>query len=243
MPLARGTVRAIRSDDPRTKGALIITSDRWNASTNWVGVIPIRESVEPYEAPYSAQLDNGLFAGAARIAALVAPPHPGSRLGPVEAVLNAAEMGRCEDALCRFLQIPLLLSSSVRLPPLLGEPTYPLWGEIYYAEPPIDDERKRYIVVSPNAWNAASGMATLVRTTSREKYESEMFPAIQGATTRACCGEATTVPHGMVRFGRRIKRPDPMTTTRADMVSIARGFLVTHGLEAAAQRAGVQPAT
>lgn len=238
MPLARGTIRALAGGDPRTKGALIITNDRWNASMNWVGIVPVRESIEPYEAPYSARLDGGLFAAAGRVVALVAPPHPASRLGSVGAILGPDELGRCEDALCRFLQIPLLLGPAVRSPPVFGEPSYPLWGEIYYAEPPINGELKRYIVVSPNLWNAASGIVTLVRTTSKAKYDSEMFPAIQGTAAHAVCGEATAVPQGMIKFGRRVKRPTPITTTRRDMVSIARGILVTHGLESAAKRAG-----
>lgn len=237
MPLARGTIRAIASDDPRTKGALIITNDRWNSSLNWVGIVPIRESIEPYEAPYSAQLDNGLFATAGRIAAFVAPPHPGSRLGAVDAILSPPELARCEDALFQFLQIPLLLGPALRFPPVLGEPDYPLWGEIYYAEPPINGELKRYIVVSPNLWNDRSGFATLVRTTSKVQYDSQMFPPIQGTAAHAVCGEATAVPQGMITFGRRVTRPTPLTTTRRDMVSIGRGFLVTHGLEPAARRA------
>ncbi|MDO8465242.1 MAG: hypothetical protein Q7S46_08330, partial [Gallionella sp.] len=236
---ARGTVRAIASDDPLTKGALIITNDRWNSSTSWVGVIPVRESVEPYEVPYSVQLDNRLFATAGRIGALVAAPHQRSRLGAVEVVLTPKELARCEDALCHFLQIPLLLGPAVRLPPVLGQPDYPLWGEIYYAEPPINDELKRYIVVSPNSWNAVSGTASLVRTTSQMKYDSELFPPIQNGAARACCGEATTVRHGMLRFGSRVRRPAPMTTTRPDMARIARAFLVTHGLDASARRMGI----
>lgn len=238
MPIARGTIRALSSEDADTTGGLIITNDRWNANMSWVGVSPVRRAVEPYEAPYSVQLGSGLFATTGRIVALAAPPHPHTQLGPVEAALTADELDRCEDALCRFLQIPLLLGAGTRIPPVLGAVTYPLWGEIYDAEPPINGERKRYVVVSPNPWNAASGSATLVRTTSPVKRGSAAFPLIQGTAARACCGEATTVPNTAIRMARR-DRSTPMTTTRADMVSIARGFLVTHDLRSAATRAGV----
>lgn len=240
MPVARGSIRAINTADATTRAVLVITSDRWNARTNSVGVLPIRSEVESFEGSFSVELQNGLFAVAARIEAVVAPPHPQSRLGQVLAVATAAQLEECEDALLHYLQIPLLLGSATRFPPVLGQPTYPLWGEIYYAEPPIDDERKRYVVVSPNTWNAASGLVSVVRTTSKTKWDSELFPPLQRGAAFACCGELTTILHGAIRYGTRAKRPDPMTTTRLDMNSIAHGFLAAHGSEGAVLRAGLR---
>lgn len=234
-------MRALASGDPLTRGGLIVTSNRWNAWANWVGFLPVRSRIETYERPYSAELDNGRFAVAARLSAGPLPPHPEAGIGEVIGVASASELERCEDALLQFFQLPLLLQASTRLPPILGAPTYPLWGEIYYAEPPIDDRFKRYVVVSPHTWNNASGLVTVVRTTSREKYESDLFPEIQSGNARACCGEASTVPHRTVKFGPRAGRPNPMIASRADMVSIARGLIATHDLAASARRAGLIP--
>lgn len=239
MPVARGVIRAVASDDPQTRAMLVITSEHWNSWTNWVGAVPLRRSAEPYEAPYSVELDSGLFGVASRIVALPVPPHPEALLGRILGAVNARELERCEDALCAFLQVPLLLGSAVRSPRVVGEPDYPLWGEIYYAEPLISGQLKRYIVVSPNPWNAVSGMVSVVRTTSQLKPENGMFPAIQRGKVQAVCGELTTIPRGDVKFGRRAQRPDPMTTTRPEMSAIARGFLMTHDLEAAAARSGI----
>lgn len=239
MPLARGTVRAIASPDPETVGALVITNDRWNAVYPGVGVIPLRRSIAPYEEPYSHTLRDGRFAVAARLGAVLAAPDSASPLGPVEAVLSSDEIAEVEDRLCAFLQLPPLLGRAPRQPRIVGRPTYPLWGEIYLAEPLINGERKPYIVVSPNTWNAVSGLVTLVRTTSVPKRGHAAFPTIQGGKAHACCGEANSVPHGSIRRAPR-DRPVPSVTTLREMSAVVRGFIVTHQLQGALARAGVR---
>jgi len=145
--------------------------------------------------------------------------------------------GRSAVALrLRSVRFRRLLTPAPRIPPPLGAGRYPVWGQIYLAGPPVQGERKRRVAVSPNAWNAISGMATFVRTTTSFDRHGPEFPQIQGGASRACCGDVTTFEHGRVLLAPR-DQPVPQVVTMRDMVAIGRGLVVTHELESAAARA------
>jgi len=205
-----------------------------------VGVIAIRRSVDPGEAPYATRLDAGSFAVAPRLVSVLAPEDADSPLGSLVSVISPAELDAVEDRLCSFLQLPGVLGPIPRqVRALYARDPYPVWGDIYLADPLIGQERKRYVVVSPNAWNSVAPTATIVRTTTATKHDHVAFPPVQRGKAHACCGEATSVPRNALRLASR-DRPIPSTLTLGDMVSIARGIATTHQLGDAVRRAGVE---
>ncbi len=234
MPVFRGTLHNLDVPGAAARGAVVISNDRWNAAMSQVAVLPLVASVPPAERTYALAYRNGVVT-AARPLAVLAPPDPASALGPPIASLSNAELGELEESLCRFLQLPTLLGGIPALPRPVGDAsTYPVWGDIYRG-PVLAGERKRFVVVSPNEWNRSSGLAVGVRTTTRLKIDDLWFPVILDGATRACCGDATTLPHSQWRLGRR-DRPTPFTTTTRDMVAIARGLVDVYDLDAALKR-------
>lgn len=234
MPVFRGTLHGLDVPGTAALGAVVISNDRWNAAMSQVAVLPLLSSVPHAERSYTLKYRNGVVT-AARPLAVIAPPDPASRLGPPIASLSKAELGALEELLCRFLQLPTLLGG-VPAParPVGNASEYPVWGDIYRG-PVLAGERKRFVVVSPNEWNRSSGLAVGVRTTTRLKIDDLWFPVILDGATRACCGDATTLPHGQWRLGRR-DRPTPFTTATRDMVAIARGLVDVYDLDTALGR-------
>lgn len=92
--------------------------------------------------------------------------------------LSAVEQNQVDEALAGLLLIPQMCSPDPTRP---GTPdgNYPQWGRIYYAEPPLDGQTKRWLIVSHNVFNAYSGFAVCVRTTSKLSLQGPMTPAIQ----------------------------------------------------------------
>lgn len=231
MPVFRGTLHALDLPGTETLGAVVISNDRWNAAMSQVTVVPLRSTVRPEERDYAVPFRDGAIS-AARPLAVLAPPDPASVLGPPIASLGSAELEQLDALLCRFLQLPTLLSG-VPAParPIGDASSYPVWGDVYRG-PVLAGERKRFVVVSPNEWNRASGLGVGVRTTTQLKIDDIWFPTILDGRTRACCGDASTFPHGEWRLARR-ERPVPFTTTTRDMVAIARGLADVYDLSAA----------
>lgn len=93
-------------------------------------------------------------------------------------------------------------------------------------------ERKRFIVISPNRWNAIGGYAAGVRTTTQFKGRPLQFPQVlrypKEPAAFACCGDATTFASNA--FDQRERPPRPTQASLQDMVAIAKGLLVTHEL-------------
>lgn len=234
MPVFRGTLHGFELPGSETLGAVVISNDRWNAAMSQVAVVPLRSSIRPEERAHAFPYRGGAIS-AARPLAVLAPPDPGSALGPPIASLSAGDLEQLDELLCRFLQLPTLLGG-VPAParPIGNAGAYPVWGDVYRG-PALAGERKRFVVVSPNEWNLASGLAVGVRTTTQLKIDDVWFPAILDGKTRACCGDATTFPHAQWRLGRR-DRPVPFTTTTRDMVAIARGLADVYDLGAALAR-------
>lgn len=215
-------------------GAVIISNDRWNAAMSQVAVLPLLGSVPAGERDYALDYRNGVVT-AARPLAVLAPPHPESLLGPPVASLDPKELDALEELLCRFLQLPSLLSGVPRTSRPIGDASaYPIWGDVYRG-PVLAGEAKRFVVVSPNEWNRSSGLAVGVRTTTRLKIDDLWFPTVLAGAARACCGDATTLAHSQLRLGRR-DRPTPFTTSTRDMVAIGRGLADVYDLDAALSR-------
>lgn len=236
MPFLRGWVYLPAQERPGTVAFVVMTNDRWNQTMSQVGVLPIRASVEPFDAPHSVKLADGTYLVASRLVAPRVAPDAEPVLGVTRGALAPDVLAAAEDRLCAFLQLPELLAPTPRVARPVGDATrYAVWGEIYRAGPRVEGERKRRIVVSPNPWNAVSGMATFVRTTSAFKADAIEFPRIQRGAARACCGDATTFSLGEVLTNPR-DRPAPHTTTMGEMVQVARGLVATHDLGAAVRR-------
>ena len=240
MPFVRGTIHELVGTSGRI-GLAILTNDRWNSTMSQLGGAIVRPDILPVEAAYSVQVADGRFATAARVVSLrtVSDTDSTSPIGAAQTLLSADELLHLEDALARFLQLPLLLGAISRHRRPVGNiSSYPNWGESYYANTPIAQQRKRFVVVSPNEWNAATPFASGIRTTSQFKRDALQFPLIQGGLIRACCGDLATFGKNELSLGPR-SRPTPATATLADMVAIARGLVITHALEGALGRAGV----
>lgn len=245
MPLLRGTIHELVNApvaEPGAVGLAVFTNDRWNSAMSQVGAALVRPEILPVEAQYAVQLRDGRFATAARVVSLIAPLAAGgapSPFGPAQGALTSAELAQLEDAFVRFLQLPLLLVPAPRPRRPLGNPAeYPNWGDLHYGNELIEGERKRFIVVSPNEWNAATGLASALRTTSRFRADVAQFPRIQGGRVHACCGDLSTFGPGELLL-RRGSRPTPATCTLPELIAIARGVVATHDLAAAVGRAGL----
>ena len=234
MPVFRGTLHALHVPGVAAIGAVVISNDRWNAAMSQVTVVPVLASVPAAESQYAVEHRSGVVT-AARPLTILAPPDPGSALGPPIASLSKAELDALEERLCRFLQLPTLLGG-VPAPsrPIGDASAYPVWGDVYRG-PVLAGERKRFVVVSPSEWNRSSGLAIGVRTTTQLKIDDLWFPMILDGSARACCGDATTFLHSQWRLGRR-DRPTPFTTKTRDMVAIARGLADVYDLDAALAR-------
>jgi hypothetical protein len=110
-----------------------------------------------------------------------------------------------------------------------GPVTYPAWSQIYYG-PPYQGQNKRYVVVSHDLHNRTTGRPIVVRTTSQPKRDHPSFPAIEGGSARACCGDAVALAERDLRCRPGDHRPVPASLSLTDMVAIARGMAETHGL-------------
>ena len=236
MPFLRGVIYAAAQQLPGTEAFLVITNDRWNQTMSQIGVLPVRRDVPEHDIPYSTPLPDGGQIVASRLVAPDIGPGATPLLGPARGSATEEVLAAVEDKLVLFLQLERLVVPAPRIPRPVGDATrYPVWGDLYLAGSPIDGERKRRIVVSPSAWNALSGLATLVRTTTAFKLDDVAFPRIQGGAASACCGDATTMVHEQVRLSER-ERPYPRVATMAEMALVARGLAATHELDRAIAR-------
>lgn len=225
-----------RTGASRSHAVLILTSPEWNATMSQVGGVVVRQHVAALEEPHCVGLAGGDIAVCCAVVSLLAPSLEESPIGEAIRDLGPEELEQVEDRVAMFLRLPQLAAGRPLRPELPGDPArYPLWGDVYYAEPLIDDERKRYVIMSPNAWNAVAPYVSLVRTTSRDKANVAAFPLIEGGAARAACGDLSVRRHGEIIIDPR-SRPTPRTVSFGDMSVIARGIARTHLLEGAISR-------
>jgi hypothetical protein len=217
----RGDVHGLAGPDT---GILVLTDDTWNRVMGSVGGVLVapRGNIDPLSVELPGDRRVAL------IAVLLAIPR--RLLTTLEYVAGAAQMELVAAGLRRLLGHPGLLASPPAGPPIPPGPvTYPAWGQIYYG-PPYRGESKRYVVVSHDLHNRATGRPVIVRTTSQPKRDHRSFPAIEGGAARACCGDAATIAEGELRCRPGDHRPVPGSLSLTDMVAVARGMAKTHGL-------------
>ncbi len=237
MPLLRGAAYALLpSSAVRSHAVVVLTTNAWNSTMTQVGAVVVRREVDEFEIPHVTELASLGRAVGCAVVSIDAPPQPSSVIGPLVRMLSPDELSGLEERVCAFLDLPRLRAGRPIRPELPGDATtYPVWGDVYRAGPPIDGERKRYVIVSPNRWNCIAPYFTVVRTTSRDKANLDAFPLIQRDTARASSGDLSLRGKAEILLAPR-DRPTPRTLTYADMAAIAKGIVFTHGLEAALAR-------
>lgn len=117
--------------------------------------------------------------------------------GSLEEVFAADpdEMHKVSSELADLLLIPELCSKAPYTPREGPPGEYPRWATTYYAEPPLGGENKRWLVVSHDHFNAASGDAVCIRTTSNTSYVGPDTPLTEGGTAAAVCPDVQTKVH------------------------------------------------
>lgn len=105
------------------------------------------------------------------------------------------EMTLVGHGLADLLLIPELCTQGLYTPAAGPAGVYPRWGTTYYAEPPLGGENKRWLVVSHDHFNAATGDAICLRTTSNTSYDGPEAPLIEGGTAMAVCPDVQTKSH------------------------------------------------
>lgn len=216
-----------------------MTNDDWNAELSQVGLIPILANPSTLEQAYATLLPEGA-AVAAKLVVSKPPLQKPSLVGSFKRDITATELVLVEDDLRDFLQLTTLLQTTPKVPSKVAHAElYPQWGEIYYG-PKIDEEIKRFIVVSPDSWNALSNTVVAMRTTTKKKARVHEFPFIQNGRVQACCGDASSLRRAALKVTARLAdRPDPAMLVLADKVAIARGLVEVYDLHDALARAGV----
>jgi len=203
--------------------ALVLTKTSWNLAMHGVGVVP---AVPRAAASPTATIDPWDDQRAFDPTHIVVVPQRAAQ--EIVAVATDTLLHSVERGLAELAQARRLLGT----PPKLGRPPagrvdYPRWGDIHYLNAAATTERKRYVVVSFDEWNAARKTALVVRLTSRQKQSDAQFPLVADGTSRACCGEVTAVP--VAAIDQRARPRDTVNRLNlTDMVAIVRGITATH---------------
>jgi hypothetical protein len=108
---------------------------------------------------------------------------------------EADELDEVETKLADLLLLPELCGTPPVRPGSPRQGDYPRWGRTYYAQPPLGGEVKRWLVVSHDWFNAASGRALCVRTTSNTDLHGPELPYIQRGLALAVCPDVMTKRH------------------------------------------------
>ena len=203
--------------------ALVLTKTSWNLAMHGVGVVP---AVPRATASPTATIDPWDDQEAFDPTRIVVVPQRAAQ--EIVAVATDTLLHSIERGLAELVQARRLLNTPPKLArPPAGRVDYPRWGDIYYINAAATTERKRYVVVSFDEWNAAHKTALVVRLTSRQKQSDAQFPAVADGTSRACCGEVTAVSAAAI--DQRARPHDTVSRLNLnDMVAIARGIPATH---------------
>jgi mRNA-degrading endonuclease toxin of MazEF toxin-antitoxin module len=106
------------------------------------------------------------------------------------------EMHEVGASIADTLLLPELCANPPRVSSAEPAGDYPRWGAIYYAEPPLGGQTKRWLVVSHNYFNATTGQAMCVRTTSDTSTQCDEMPFIQAGFAVAACVDLMTKAAG-----------------------------------------------
>lgn len=171
-----------RQTDESTAGLLVVSAQRANRLGEDVTAVPVRHLRGD---PTDVAINAG-FVAIGRVVRLHA-----LELGGKAWDLAPAEQARADEALASLLLIGQLCSADP-IRPGVPDGDYPRWGHTYCAEPPVGGQTKRWLVVSHNVYNAYSGLAVCVRTTSNTSLEGPVTPSIQRGLALAVAPDVMT---------------------------------------------------
>jgi hypothetical protein len=141
-------------------------------------------------------------------------------LGPV----STEELVSVEDRLAEILLLTEL-ARRVPVPPKRGQPpssAHPLWGATYHAGPPIGGQNKRWVVVSHDHFNRATGRALCVRTTSNLSFRGPTSPQIERGGALAICDDVAS--RAQSRFDLASSSRITQSTV-PELTAVARGLV------------------
>ncbi|MBV8528020.1 MAG: hypothetical protein JOZ75_06875 [Candidatus Dormibacteraeota bacterium] len=218
MVAYRGAIYGAAPEDARYW--LVLSTDDWNQVMSDVVAVPLDDTGVVGGVPSGCAIDvNGesLVAVAGGLQSISSE----QELGPRVAGVAVEDMREIERQISELLQLRSLCGPTPRAAPVVGHPNrYPRWSEIYLGprrgDPP---EKKRYVVVSDNVWNATMPRVLCIRTTSSRRRGGPGFPEIQRGAAKACCGNITSLRVGALNLR---DRPSPPSLGLHDMVTIAR---------------------
>ncbi|MEJ7797972.1 MAG: hypothetical protein WKF42_05690 [Solirubrobacteraceae bacterium] len=183
----RGTCYAVRNAAPATLGLLVVSAQRVNRLGEEVTAVPVRRVLD---TPVDIEIGSG-FVAVGRLVRV----HILELEEPV-LELDDTEQDAVDAALAELLLVKQLCAPEPRRP---GTPdvdhAYPRWGRIYYAEAALGGQIKRWLVVSHNYFNASTGYAVCVRTTSQVHLQGPSLPFIQRGFALAVAPDVQTKPH------------------------------------------------
>lgn len=144
--------------------------------------------------------------------------------------LSGDDHSRADQALSDLLLLPELCAIPPHPVKMLPAGEYPRWGQTYYAEPALNGQVKRWLVVSHDQYNRTSGRALCVRTTSNTALVGPEIVFIQRGLAMAVCTDVTSKPHADFDLDGQ---PIPQIQSE-ERVIVARGlmnYLMLHRTE------------
>lgn len=215
-PLLRGTCYADPDQQETTVGLLVVSHDSANRTTREVTACPVLRS-EP------AGPAVRMSAGWVSVGDLV--PRAAFSLQQTVFTATGDEMAAVSRELADLLLIPELLADPLYRQREIPGGSYPRWGATYYAEPPLGGQTKRWLVVSHDHFNAASGDAVCVRTTSNTSYAGPEVPLIEGGTAAAVCPDVQTKAHHRFDTGSLARVNQAMAAERRRVAIGLKNYL------------------
>lgn len=216
----RGTIWSVAGQPETTLGLLVVSNNTRNRHGQEVTGVPVLMERLTDRPTVTIGKRHVAFGELLRV--------PTAKLEREIVVPSEPHMDEVSERLADLLLLPELLSDPPRLPDAGDGGDYPRWGQIYYAEPPLGGQTKRWLVVSHDIHNRATGRVVSVRTTSNTALESFEAPCIQRGFALAVC------PDVQVKGDERFDIPSAADLEQArgdEMVVVARAltnFLTLH---------------
>lgn len=183
-----------------TVGLLVVSNNVANRTTREATACPVLTSC-PH--PGAVAIDGGWVDPGVLV------PRSVASLTDVRFEADERDMLTVGSAVADLLLIGELTTGAYVAP--AGPPgEYPRWGSVYYAEPPLGGQIKRWLVVSHDHFNRATGDVLCVRTTSNTSYAGPETPLIESGFAVAVC------PDVQVKASRRFDLESRTALTQPD---------------------------